>query len=132
MAVIDDHGVAGEIKLLLGQRHDAADRRVDRRAFGRGDVDAVMRLARLTVQDALAAVDAGDRTFGRPVEFFGEPILVGIGARASPTACASRAMRSSTSFGGVTYFSGRPLMRWMRKLRFFGDDQARLFAAVFG
>src|SRR6185369_16495738 len=67
-AVVEDHRPAGQIEIGLGEAHHAGCWGDDRAPFGCGDVEAVMRLARLAVQDALRAVYAADRTLGRPDE----------------------------------------------------------------
>ena len=60
VSVIQHQGPAREIHVVMHQRNDAVGRGNERRAFRRGDIDPEMRLARLAVQDALAAVDTGD------------------------------------------------------------------------
>ena len=51
-------------KIEIADKGDTPGRRRQhRRAARRGDVDAVMRLARLAIQDPLAAIDAGDPPF---------------------------------------------------------------------
>ena len=71
MAVVENHRAAGVVHAGLGERDDAVGGCLDRRADGRGHVDAVVGPARLAVEDALAAVDAGDAPQRRP----GEPAL---------------------------------------------------------
>ena len=78
VAVIDHHGAAGEIQVRLGQRHDPARDRFDRRACRRRDVEAAMRRARLAVQDALAAIDARDRPERRPRHLLSEAETVAV------------------------------------------------------
>src|SRR5690348_9071475 len=60
VAVIDDDGAAGKIEAGFGKGDGTRGGGLDRRAGGRGDVDAEMRLSRLTVEKGLAAVNAGD------------------------------------------------------------------------
>ena len=72
MAVIDQHGAAGEIQIRIGEGDDAARGRVDRRALRGGDIDARVRRGRRTIVDALAAEHAADATFHRPGECGGE------------------------------------------------------------
>jgi len=79
MAVIDDDGAAGIEEIALGQRHGAAGGSDDRRAARRRDIDTAMRRAGLAVEDALAAIDAGDRTGRRPMQRLLEERQVGVG-----------------------------------------------------
>src|SRR3546814_11988011 len=57
-----------KIQAGVRQGDDAGGRRLHRRAHRSRNVDPVVRLARLAVQDALRAVDAGDRPLSRPGE----------------------------------------------------------------
>ena len=52
--VIDDHSPAGEIQIPR-HHHTAICRGAHSQARGGGDIDPVMRLARLTVQDLVAS-----------------------------------------------------------------------------
>ena len=55
VAVIDEHESALEIHIGLRKRNDTACWCMNWRTFGRRDIDAIMRRARLAVQDALAS-----------------------------------------------------------------------------
>src|SRR3546814_5441855 len=68
VAVVDDERRPGKIHAGVRQGDDAVGRRLHRRAHRSRNVDPVVRLARLAVQDALRAVDAGDRPLGRSEE----------------------------------------------------------------
>ncbi len=68
MAVIHDERPTRVIEIGLGERDDAAGRRAYDRSRGRGNIDPEVRLPRLSVQDPLAAVDAGYDTERRPDE----------------------------------------------------------------
>src|SRR5260370_9058408 len=85
MAVIDDDGAAGIEEIALGQRHGAAGRGDDRGAARGRDIDTAMRRAGLAIEDALAAIDAGDRAGRRPMQWLLEEGRVG-GGRAGPRA----------------------------------------------
>ena len=78
---------------------------------GHRDVEPVMRLARLAVQDALAAEDAADAPARRPDEALGEVGQRAVRRRARrPSRSRSRWMRRSASASGVTCAGGRPVM----------------------
>ena len=80
-AVCQQNGPAGKIQ-VADKGHTPAGRRRHRCAPWRGDVDPVMRLARLAVQDALAAIDAGDAAGDRHVEPLQE--IAGVASRFFP------------------------------------------------
>ena len=66
MSVVEDNGPACVIHIVVDHRHDGVGGRDDGCA-GRGcDINAVMRAARLPVEHALAAVDAGNAPNRRP------------------------------------------------------------------
>ena len=67
LAVIDQRDAAAEI-MIRRQGHGAIRGRQDRRAGGRGHVDAIMLRARYAVVDALTAEDAAEPARRRPVE----------------------------------------------------------------
>ena len=68
MAVVDEHRAAGVVHVVIGDRDHAVGGRPDRRALGSGDIDAVVRPARLAVEHPLAAEHPGDRALDRPDE----------------------------------------------------------------
>ena len=77
--VVEHDQLAEEVE--LGRQRDPAraggqHRRADRPRH----VQPVMRLARLSVQDALAAVDAANAPAGRPAQPVGEVVARGVGA----------------------------------------------------
>ena len=79
MAVINEHEPALEIHIRLGERDDPAGRGMNWRALRGRNINAVMRRARLAVQDALAAEDTANRALGGPDEIFREPGALGVG-----------------------------------------------------
>ena len=58
VTVLKHHGLPGQHHVGLGERHDPVGGGMDRRAGWRGDIEAYVRRARLTVQNALTAVDS--------------------------------------------------------------------------
>src|SRR5215510_13822350 len=60
VTVIENDRAAGEEEIVVGKRDDTAARRLDRRADRCRNVDPEVRLPRLAVEDALAAIDAAD------------------------------------------------------------------------
>jgi len=72
MPVIDNQRTAGKIHVGVCQRNPAGCRGDNGRADRRGDVDAQMRSARLTIQNTLTALDAGNPPFCRPDKPSGE------------------------------------------------------------
>src|SRR5258708_38869572 len=75
VAVVDDHGTAEEEQIGLSQAHHAGRRGAHRRAPGPGDLEPDMGRPWLAVEDALAAVDAADRTRCRPGEWSPKALL---------------------------------------------------------
>ena len=63
-AVVEDHGVARVVE-TRGHDHDGGGGRDDRRAGAGGEVGAVVRSARLAVQDAAHAESADRHPFHR-------------------------------------------------------------------
>src|SRR3569623_1197845 len=78
MTVIDDQRAAGEIEIRFGQADDARGGRMNRCARGYRNIDARMRLLRLTVENALAAEDAADAAFDGPFQGLRESVARGI------------------------------------------------------
>src|SRR5690606_12141572 len=112
-AVIEDDRATGVIEVRLGQC-DFTIGAGDHRAAGRGgNVDAEMRLARLAVQDALAAVHAADAPFSGQIQPCRKSVRGVLRWRTAAIAAFSGLMRSSNAGGGVTWAGGKPSMRWM-------------------
>ena len=76
--VVEENEAAFEIHVGFGKGHDPGRRGVNRRARGRGDVNAGMGALRLAVEDSLGPEHAGDDADDRPVEA-GEPVRRGMG-----------------------------------------------------
>jgi len=78
ITVIDNDGTTSEVQIGLGEADDAFGGGRDRRAGGRCDIDAEMRLPRLAVEEGLAAINAGDDPGHRPFErrFEGDAIAL--------------------------------------------------------
>jgi hypothetical protein len=67
VAVVQQHGAAGEVQVGFGERDDAGGGRVHRRAFRGRHVQAGVRRLRRAVVDALAAIHAADAAVHGPV-----------------------------------------------------------------
>src|SRR5690606_5693633 len=72
VAVVDQHGAAGDVEVGLGQGHDAVRRRANGGALRRCDIHARVRRARLAVVDPGAAEAAADAALDGPGEMLGE------------------------------------------------------------
>ena len=66
--MIEDDRAAGKIKVGLRQRHHPRGRGMYGGAPGCGHINPVVRVAWLAIVEPLAAIDARNRTLGRPYE----------------------------------------------------------------
>src|SRR5690625_7275128 len=71
MIVIDEQGAARKIHVAVSQGANAGRRRLYFRAGGRGNVQPPVRVARFAIENALAAVNAGNPAGQRPAEACG-------------------------------------------------------------
>src|SRR5215467_9931997 len=77
VTVINQRETAFQI-IVARVRNGPIGRRVDRRTFGRRDVDTEMRRLRLAIEDSLTAKDSTHDARGRPVERLCEAQSVGV------------------------------------------------------